>query len=1647
MAHIDQTPTLLPNLTSKEENEKAVGGEGRVWGDGEVKALGDLLPTPLVADGGTMENVSSTPLPRPTPARPSLVPLGSQTTPAAPQPKKFSTVNITKRFLEKNSSASGSASNSTSLTIKSGAPLARPPTQPASSHSKLVTTKLTAAPAISTSTAGWSRPSSVAPPPATNSPSNDPLPSITSTTAATSVPQLPHAGKVIQPQPRAAVAQPGTSQRETAVGTKPVWGNVKLSTATALRPDVKPNDFPTAAEVAKVAARKPPIVDQAKPAVDAAANQARLEEADTFRGVHLDPNAHHWDEMEEDNDDFLGGVIEFGDGRQYKIEANEDPPLQPSLGSKSQPGVIAPVSKEERFVDDFDRSWPKSRSSPASSSRDFTPAPLSHGSGSPQVSPVALQSAHSPQDSSRVLFNERSNRLEPYSHSHRPGQGQYPSKRTSVQESSTPLIDLRNRDFGAPTNVQVLQKSGGEYESRARRYSGSGSGSGPSHAFSNDRPRDRDQPSRRDGPSPLTRDGISPHPDYMGRGRDFNAERGRRTSMAPPPVPQHAIRRSSQEGGRQLPPHLAQSSPEAPLHQLSSRDSRLPLTEPQPPTPGSSQPHPSYSPAVSTASIGLVSPAATAAITLPHLTAPELDEARKDVMQSAAARAKQRRQQEEAEREAQKERARRKAAELEEKMKAEAEKAKQKESHDAPTTAQVSIGEDVVIAVIDEAVKSVTASKSPTSESSRLIPSRASVATPTSPLLSPATQTSSWRVKVNPQPLPSPSSTLRQIQPRPPAPSFHPPPRSALEESIADGANEDLEVVDFSDMGKFVGIPEAKKESSETEFNLSAAAVQRTSRAVASDFFEDKLTSTIAPAPTKTDFGTWRQKVSQDVLEVTPENKASLKSEVENDSPQKKVLSPRDLSTPPKEPLPDIAVSVEAIADAVVKDSLPPHLVSQRTPRNQGFYKEATMSALDDAMSRIKGAIVDIHSSDVSKDTTAPESEHLQGRSLQLTPQKSAAPKERWIPPALRLRNKFDFTDEPREVFDVTGSEPPRSPVPACNAYTVQISSISRAVEFIHKRQLHAFFRPIFQTQWDILSFDPPVEGMNRRDLSLNDVLFRKPPGGHKGKPRYRVMLPRHGTSTNRPRVQMPSASLLKSNGVGAFGRPTVADGASSWRNPAPSPKVDSINEESPSVALDTMSRSPPPELPQSNIASMPKSNESSPSKSEPSASLRSRSQPKMPAGSAVAFYRDSRIDAVEPEPKPLVNFTVTSELEESESSDVADAQTTSPVPFALITRDSKSNPCNSTINGVKRSSPLGRSKDDSLIMSKTNSRSSDDSTEGILITPPNHHAASAWSRSSLSVSVKDSPARGPDPEHLKAVWSQTSNKASMHAVNSLEGIADDLTALPFTLQDVKSEDGETPPPSIPQPPSRMSLHDVTRAFQQVPASSSSNAAPRTPISPPSTNAPVARPSFSYSPLPPNGMRPAYSYASPMMSHSPAPAVMYPHAMASSPVSSRMPINGHTPLYSQPIWMPMAVPAHQNQGGMMRPVASPYPAQLMPYPSPSTPTLYAPHPPPPNMINQPQQQNGAQVNRGRNMALMSPVMPHAGPSMYAGSPVLMHASGISGPQNHGYVPVPTARGQPRTDNGQMAPHQHPPNQHQSSIAYNPAPPSFARPTW
>lgn len=186
---------------------------------------------------------------------------------AIPHPKRFNAVNINKKFLQKNSSSSAAASAVATLAAaaKSGSPArmapsrpvsslsplpaARPPPQPSTSHSRLVTAKLTSTAQLSSTTgSGWSRPSSATPPvsatPSTSS--NAPPPQPPAPTPA--VPQFPHAGKVIQPQPRNALPSSSPLVKKDP-SAKPAWGNAKSLPVTS--ESTARNDFPTAAEVAQ----------------------------------------------------------------------------------------------------------------------------------------------------------------------------------------------------------------------------------------------------------------------------------------------------------------------------------------------------------------------------------------------------------------------------------------------------------------------------------------------------------------------------------------------------------------------------------------------------------------------------------------------------------------------------------------------------------------------------------------------------------------------------------------------------------------------------------------------------------------------------------------------------------------------------------------------------------------------------------------------------------------------------------------------------------------------------------------------------------------------------------------------------------------------------------------------------------------------------------------------------------------------------------------------------------------------------------------------------------------------------------------------------------------------------------------------------
>lgn len=111
------------------------------------------------------------------------------------------------------------------------------------------------------------------------------------------------------------------------------------------------SDFPTAAEAAR-AKQEQEEKAAAAAAREAAKQQAALQALDRFRGTSLG-SGKHWDEMEDEDGGFLGEVVEFGDGSQYKIPTSND-------GSRGEADDGPPVSKEERFKDvTHDRSWPQ----------------------------------------------------------------------------------------------------------------------------------------------------------------------------------------------------------------------------------------------------------------------------------------------------------------------------------------------------------------------------------------------------------------------------------------------------------------------------------------------------------------------------------------------------------------------------------------------------------------------------------------------------------------------------------------------------------------------------------------------------------------------------------------------------------------------------------------------------------------------------------------------------------------------------------------------------------------------------------------------------------------------------------------------------------------------------------------------------------------------------------------------------------------------------------------------------------------------------------------------------------------------------------------------------------------------------------------
>lgn len=449
----------------------------------------------------------------------------------------------------------------------------------------------------------------------------------------------------------------------------------------------------------------------------------------------------------------------------------------------------------------------------------------------------------------------------------------------------------------------------------------------------------------------------------------------------------------------------------------------------------------------------------------------------------------------------------------------------------------------------------------------------------------------------------------------PPVKQSTPLPLLEQVNSFAISMDENVEVVDFSEHGKLIGV--SPEEASPTQPTESEPILSRKpARPQAADFFqddEDASQKVALLATTKSDEGLWRRKVSpipEDPVatEQTPEKpKLQISPTLYHASP----VTPHDHDRRPKELAP---------LHPSHSQSHPP-IKSPLTPS----YREAPMSALDDTMARIKGALDGMHNKPM--------------------------PKQKWLPPALRSQTSANDIsdhqhqhehDEDREVFDVTGLDPPRSPKPAWNHFSVRLPRASTGREPVPPKRMRLFSAHT-QTRLEVLSLAPP--GGNKRVFHMMDILFPRPPL-IRGRQEYRVLVPKpsrtqvseDGLVVNLP----PSARPLKTPTAGAFGRPREADGVSSWRKPPPSPLREKDMKESMN-GLDTVSRSPPPEPPMA-LPGPSSLSPSSPTVSVPPAKGKALS--KVPNGSGVAFYRDSRVESADGASSTAVNFIVNSELD-----------------------------------------------------------------------------------------------------------------------------------------------------------------------------------------------------------------------------------------------------------------------------------------------------------------------------------------------------------------------------------------------------------------
>jgi serine/arginine repetitive matrix protein 2 len=494
---------------------------------------------------------------------------------------------------------------------------------------------------------------------------------------------------------------------------------------------------------------------------------------------------------------------------------------------------------------------------------------------------------------------------------------------------------------------------------------------------------------------------------------------------------------------------------------------------------------------------------------------------------------------------------------------------------------------------------------------------------------------SSWRNHAGPL---SPIATRRLSSSHSPVAPLIPFPSASQvlgAQLLSPSNDESLEEVEFTDLGKFVGV------EPEPEEPVAPCPLPQENTPAEVPYGDQS-----APTRSRSDLeSSWRRKgplppveeqqpvvAANVVIDATFEPPLSREADTVPASPTVRTAS-AGMSTPVK-PL----AEGPSPSQTLVVSSL---LSSQRSPRPPSYRDDLLRSTFEDTMSRIKGAM------QTKPQRNAPEVEHHTDRAAEsgtshATEQprhgRGASPPSRSHPPrALHPEEPFTTATELDDGLQV--AQQPR----------VRVPSSSRVLEPFSKKELANLKKTIPPLRWEIFSWDPPVEGTLNNDNSVNDVLFRKAPP-LKGQPRFIVKLPPSGSYLIRrstsviPKVHLPSKPLVNKTvpAAGAFGRPRVADDFSTWRRTLP-PISDQVESVGSNEGLVTRSGSSPPDTEKANEVA-PGAETELPSLVH--LSTKPRAEPKMPAGASVAFYRESNSG-------PSVKFTVSSELEDARQSDL----------------------------------------------------------------------------------------------------------------------------------------------------------------------------------------------------------------------------------------------------------------------------------------------------------------------------------------------------------------------------------------------------------